>query len=512
MVKFTGSRLILTFGWPLLLVGVGLIGVGIAAGGYLHYVDRVTSFEVTHNIAMTNAATELMLAVREARRYMNRYAISRDRAELRTVMGLQDDIEAALVAGRSLAMVPAEVETLGQIDAAMKTVFRQLDELLARPKDANFDEAVAVLREKTINGLALAKATELLNLDQERTLVAAHNNEVAAEDMVLGIIVLLICAGVGGVLSGIVIARKISRNLVQLSLPIRTAAGRLDDALGPLTVKAGADFAGLQQLADGLAGQVTEVVDRLQQAQHQALRAERLSAMGQMAAGIAHELRNPLMAMKILVQVASERGEVPLRSRRDLQVLEDEISRMEQLISSFLDFARPPTLKSEACDAAVEVAQTIRFLKPRAERVHVTLHGPAADTPVPLVADAGQLRQLVLNLVLNALDAVTRDGSIWVGVHSEAALHGGDPDDKAVVISVADDGPGLSAELGERIFDPFVSTKDTGIGLGLSICRRIAEAHGGVISACNRAGGGALFTVRIPARRPAFLAPIATSL
>jgi signal transduction histidine kinase len=105
----------------------------------------------------------------------------------------------------------------------------------------------------------------------------------------------------------------------------------------------------------------------------------------------------------------------------------------------------------------------------------------------------GQVRQVVLNLLLNALDAVPQDGTIWLELRQENG--------KWLTLLVADTGGGLPAGLGAQIFEPFVSTKETGLGLGLSICKRIVEAHEGEIQAANRPEGGALFTVRFPMQK-----------
>src|SRR5262249_21102502 len=115
---------------------------------------------------------------------------------------------------------------------------------------------------------------------------------------------------------------------------------------------------------------------------------------------------------------------------------------------------------------------------------------------VVVEADFGQIRQVVLNLLLNALDAVPQGGTVWVRLAA--------PDTEAdgwLTLQVADTGPGLPGQLGQQIFEPFVSTKETGLGLGLSICKRIVEAHGGTLGAANRPEGGACFTVRLPITR-----------
>jgi two-component system, NtrC family, sensor histidine kinase HydH len=139
------------------------------------------------------------------------------------------------------------------------------------------------------------------------------------------------------------------------------------------------------------------------------------------------------------------------------------------------------------------------LLAPRAEQQGVRLECRRPEQPVLIQADVGQMRQVMLNLLLNALDATGHGGTIVVemAVSDHLAKENGRRD-RWLTLRVSDTGRGLPAGLGQRIFEPFVSTKETGLGLGLSICKRIVEAHEGEIQAANRPEGGAVFTVRLP--------------
>jgi signal transduction histidine kinase len=136
------------------------------------------------------------------------------------------------------------------------------------------------------------------------------------------------------------------------------------------------------------------------------------------------------------------------------------------------------------------VEQTVGLVAGQAAACQGRVECRLPPGPVPVVVDPGQVRQVLLNLLLNALEAVSAGGTIRVRVECGA--------DRWVTLRVEDDGRGLPAALGPRIFAPFVSTKETGLGLGLSICKRIVEAHGGTIAAAGRPEGGAAFTVRLP--------------
>jgi signal transduction histidine kinase len=178
-------------------------------------------------------------------------------------------------------------------------------------------------------------------------------------------------------------------------------------------------------------------------------------------------------------------------------VLEEEITRLERLTRTFFDFARPPQLEKRTFDLRCILEQAVGLVSGRAGQQGVAIACRLPDAPAPVHADMGQVRQVVLNLLLNALDALPNGGTVTVSLSSTAPAGEG-AGRGWLTVAVADSGAGLPAELGEHIFEPFVSTKETGLGLGLSICKRIVEAHGGAIMAANRPEGGAEFRVRLP--------------
>ena len=215
---------------------------------------------------------------------------------------------------------------------------------------------------------------------------------------------------------------------------------------------------------------------------------------------MAHELHNPLTTIKMLVQGALTENDtcagketgafrVPVLAGRDLNVVDEELTRLEALVRSFLDFARPPIPERRIVEVCSLVEQTLELVAGRASAAGVTVAFDPPPSSIRIAVDPGQFRQVVLNLVMNALDAVKAGGRVEVRPRQEKAGE--------LTLRVADNGCGLPGELGPQIFDPFITSKETGLGLGLSICKRIAEAHGGTIEAKNRPEGGAEFVVRI---------------
>jgi signal transduction histidine kinase len=297
--------------------------------------------------------------------------------------------------------------------------------------------------------------------------------------------------GIAGIVLGFGVARGVRRSLHRLQVQLRDAAGKID-RMPEIVLTEEGDFGRLHADMDRLTARIEKVVQQLQERETEVLRAEQLAAVGQLAAGVAHEIHNPLTSIKLLVQAGLEEGDSGL-SDEDLCVIEHEILRMEGSLRTFLDFARPSQPERRHIELAPLIQTALGLVRGRAEKQHVRVEVEMPADPVLLLADSGQLHQVLVNLLLNALDAMPSGGRLTLRVPSRDK-----PAPAGWVIEVTDTGPGIPAGLLPRLFKPFVSGKDTGMGLGLVISRRIVETHGGTLTAANRPEGGAVFTVVLP--------------
>lgn len=220
-------------------------------------------------------------------------------------------------------------------------------------------------------------------------------------------------------------------------------------------------------------------------------RAEQMLALGQVAAGVAHELRNPLTAVKGLVQVNLRKSAANGIPSRDLGIIEHEIRRMERTLETFLNFARPPQPNRRWLNPADIIGQVVALVRGRAKKQQVKLRTLHPDLTMRVEGDQDQLQQLLLNLVLNALDAMPHGGALEIDLRA--------PDEGMAEIYVRDTGPGIAHDVLPTLFEAFVTSKELGVGLGLPISKRVAEEHGGGLSAYNLPGGGACFLLRLPA-------------
>lgn len=483
---------LLRYSAPLLTFSLMLLAIGAFSAWYVCRLQVQTSEVLDSNVAMTRAAEEFEISFRETRSHLRQFLLDGDRAHFEAVGRQQEESAAWLAEMEQSATTPANRETLRKIRAAYQRFGEELDRLRQDESAvvAPRREAVLHLLHDDLTNAVLLPAHDYLQQLEQLTRQRSQYNRSLSNRVALVMLLLGCCGAVGGLVAGFGIARGISRSMINLTVPIRDAAGRLSEVVGPVTLKAGAGFEDMQAVLHQLAEQVGRVVDQLQHSQHQVLRGEQLAAVGQLAAGLAHELRNPLTSLKVLVQTANDQGGPEHLTTKDLVVFEQEITRLEQLIQHFLDFARPPEMLRQRVDLATLLEQTVRLVSPRAEQQRVVLRTERPGEPVLLDADASQLRQVLLNLLLNALDVLREGATLAVRVRRPAA--------DSVIIEVIDTGPGIPPGQEERIFEPFFSTKETGTGLGLAICRRIVAAHQGTIAATNRSEGGAVFTVVLP--------------
>lgn len=489
------TRLLIRLLLPTAGVGVLLLAVGLLGGWYVQRLQRDTSAVLDLNVSSVRAAHRLELSVRQVQTLLYQYRLTGDPDYLRRVPELNAAAARWFDEAERLATTPEEQALMTRARAGFDR-YRAAFVAVNGPGPADPADRFGArgVLDRIANDDILPPVHDYLELNEAAAAESARENRAVADRLVPALVMLGVCGCTAGLLTGFGLARGVARSIVQLSIPIRDAAGKLSEAVGPITVSSMNRLADLEQDLQRLAAEIGTVVGRLQDTQREVLRREQLAAVGQLAAGIAHEMRNPLTAMKLMVQAAARRpGQADLRGR-NLAVLVEEIDRLERTIQAFLDFARPPRTETRRFPADTVVRETLDLTAARAEQQGTRVAPDFPDGPVVVEADPVQFRQLVLNLVLNALDAVGSRGGVVVRLSADPAGW--------VVLEVEDTGPGLPTALGDRIFEPFVSTKETGTGLGLSICKRAVEAHGGTIAAADRAGGGAVFTVRFPPDSP----------
>jgi two-component system sensor histidine kinase HydH len=460
-----------------------LFGVCAVTAGYLYWQLRITERNLAEDVGSRKAAQDLETTL------MNLVSLLEHGSD--QVEALHERIDSLLGEVSRLADKQEEI----RLAAQLRRGYARYQRLWENRADARQpaekpwrDQALIVVQDQM---LPECRALRDFNAAQSEKSEAEHRESI--RQMVWGLVAVGSLGSLLGLVLGYGAARGLRQSLCRMSVSVRDAAGKLGAELPAVSLTTDGDLHHMQEQMQGVVREIEQVVDKLQAREREVLRAEQMNAVGQLAAGAAHELRNPLTSIKMLVQAGLERTEKRDLPAGHLALIEREIRRMERCLQGFLDFARPPRPECRLLDPATIVEQSFALLAGRARQQGVELHFHQPPEPLRVEADAGQLHQLLVNLALNALDVMPEGGTL--DVHLGAT-------DGQVELRVEDSGPGIAPELLPRLFQPFVSTKETGLGLGLVVAQRIAESHQGTLAAANRPAGGACFTLRLPRVSP----------
>ena len=224
---------------------------------------------------------------------------------------------------------------------------------------------------------------------------------------------------------------------------------------------------------------IVEIEDQLRQA-------DRLTALGELSAGMAHEIRNPLGSIRGTAEILRDALPEDNRYTEFSQILIKEVDRLNRVVEDFLNFARPTTAEQQDFKPNEILHEVLQLCRQQVTKDQVQIHWQESPLPAA-VGDAAQFKQVFLNLILNALQAMTAGGELWIDTQIN--------EQQQIVLTFRDNGPGIPPEDLDRIFNPFFTTKVNGTGLGLAITYRIIQNHCGNISVKNSPTGGAEFTM-----------------
>jgi signal transduction histidine kinase len=271
-------------------------------------------------------------------------------------------------------------------------------------------------------------------------------------------------------------------------------SGLKTDLRGQLPAPDTEELARIAAAINELAKSLSDTIERQTELERQLRKNEKLTALGRVVAGVAHEVRNPLSAIKLKVQLAGRSSYPPEKLAETFNVIQAEIDRLDLLVRRLLELGGQQTFEKQLIDLGDLLTQRVALFKDLGVRTGVQI--ATAEVPGHLVieGDRDRLGQVMDNIIRNAIEAMPDGGELTISsVRSQAA--DGSP---RVRISFDDTGPGISAPAQERIFEPFFTGRDSGTGLGLAIARSIVEEHGGSIVFANREGRGASFVIELP--------------
>jgi two-component system sensor histidine kinase HydH len=476
------------------ILGQLLVSTALAfcmAGIFYVFVVLIGGFETMYLGAILAAIVILVLfePLREgAERYTHkvffRERVDLDRAVTRArralvhvleVKEMQEVVLSALESSRRATGAALYVRTASGRDFELKAAFGpsappRIEVATAHPLVERLDVTPSLSFEELSHQIADRRR---MGLGRE----AESDDRVLAAAEVLGAFKQGVCIGVYG-------------EDHELEAVLLVVDDRVRDAFSPDEVA----------LLESLATQMGVVIENSRQHQRLQVR-DRLAALGQMAAGLAHEVKNPLGAIKGAAQLLNDSGNRLDASEREfVGIILEEVERLDRVVGSVLDYARPSKGDLGAVNASAVVRRTLTVLASEREKEWDV---ESADLPdgLPLVrADAEQLRQVLINLIRNAEQAMGGIGKVGVSVRARERVGSASPTDPPewVEINVRDQGPGIAPHVLEKLFVPFFTTKPTGTGLGLAVSQRVVEEMGGRIEVTSHPGAGSTFTVVLP--------------
>ena len=479
--------------WALVTIAITLAG-GFLIISYIYRIQDETYLLMEQNVQSAKMAKELNLSLFEIRAASLTYLFDRSSERIAALQEKQNEFIVLLEKAKASANNEEEDNLLQQIAALFSNYQQTLTNALELHRKGYISQP---------NALIVHASQDLINTIEEKTngfisskesAQAAYGESIKRNDDIIR--TAMYALGCGGIILGLVlgwlIARIILNPIYKLVLKVRDAAG--SEMVEHIKMSPGKELEELDLHINRLIGRINQAHEDLQKNRELLERSSKLAAIGKIAPALAHEIRNPLTAIKMLIYAMMQEPDVNEDKRHDLEIITHEINRVEGFLQNFLKYARPAKPQMRMVSIIPEIKETLQLMQPRLRQSNITLVENHQHENLRIKADPDMIKQIVMNLVLNAVESMGQDGELKL----TTLVNADDAENQLFQISVSDTGPGIPDEIKDSLFDPFVKGKDQGVGLGLSISQRIAELHRGWISAVNNSGKGATFTIHLP--------------
>ena len=292
------------------------------------------------------------------------------------------------------------------------------------------------------------------------------------------------------VLLGLFLALIIFRQILD---PIRNLVFEVDNKSNNQLLSN--EVAAIGQRIHQLMDNMDQTQNKLEKSKKHLIQSEKMAMVGKLAAGVAHSIRNPLTSVKMRLFSLQRNLVLSSVQKEDFEVISDEISQIDTIVRNFLEFSRRPKLKYSQTSPSDVVDMTLVLLTHRIESYNVSVEIDRVDKLPAIWIDTDQIKEVLVNIILNACDAIGSGGKIIIQEKMENTVNG-----NTLIIRIIDNGLGIPETISEKIFEPFFSTKTEGSGLGLSIARSIIEAHDGYITIESKEGRGSAVEITLPYR------------
>jgi signal transduction histidine kinase len=471
---------------------VALIGIAVAGGVVtvlsVNRVSSLVSVVVDHHTAALNVSQELKSSLSMQKGLLTYYFLDGDHGWLSELDVHHRDFEERLQEARESVTEATHRSVLNEIES------KYIRYAYARARVVELynagDRAEGLMLHKEIRS-QFSEIIELCGKYKDMQQQSIREAQSVILERVRSIKVLAFMAMGGAALLGFALSYTL---MIRVLGPLRRMA--METGSSPPQEPLLDEVKALGHRVRTLMQDVDQTQSELQQSREHLLQAEKLASVGKLAAGVAHSIRNPLTSVKMRLFSMERTLELTPTQREDIEVISEEIRHIDTIVRNFLEFSRRPKLKIQSVSPSDVVDSAIQLLRHRIESYGVEVELYRKRKLPEVDADPEQLKEVLVNLMVNACDAMPDGGKITIG--EEEGLN--KPMGRVAVVRVSDTGPGVQDAIKDSIFQPFFSTKEEGTGLGLSIAARIIEDHKGCLNLRSREGKGATFIITLPCR------------
>lgn len=459
---------------------------------YTYRMEALLTGITDKQLAAFQAAGALETALVNQKGFVTYYLIDGDPTWLQRLGEFRQVFNDRLAEARDLAENPALKAAIDRIESDYRSYIEAMDRVVAHYRQGEREAGIR------LHNTVRRQFSDIMDLcssfKRQHAEIIAHMRAAADREAfrlrIIAAVTITVCLACAGALV-FILAFQVLRPLQRLTLATgkHSAGGR-----------SGQDVvAALNHNVRELIDDVDQTQNELARSREHLLQTEKMAMVGKLAAGMAHSIRNPFTSIKMRLFSLNRTLTLTAAQKEDFDVIGQEIRHVDTIVQNFLEFSRPPKLKMQPVSPSAVVDMALQLLEHRlkAYEVTVTVH---RTLPLPEIsADPEQLKEVLVNLIVNACEAIGHDGRIDIHEQETIIASRG----RVAVLRLVDNGPGIPAELREKILQPFFTTKEEGTGLGLSIAVRIIAEHGGWLDVGTEPGRGAVFTITLPIKESA---------
>jgi signal transduction histidine kinase len=467
------------------LVSITLLGALVTVW-YTYRMQSVLTYILDEHVAAFQLAESLEIALVNQKGFVSYYFLDNNPEWLQQLARYRLLFKEQFTKVQSLPGTQEQRRIINQIAIEYDRYTVLKDETIAHYKAGEREIGTSLhkeVRDHFFKTLELSEDFKMLYID--RISAARVESHAQAKDLraisitAMGVVIVL------AILLGLVLVRQILGPVKRIALEA-ARADKAHDSKDEVT--------SLSRSVKDLIEDIGYTQTELEKSRESLLQSEKMVLVGKLAAGTAHSIRNPLTSVKMRLFSLSRSLELRPTQKEDFDVIAEEIRHIDTIVQNFLEFSRPPRLKMQTLSPSNVVNATIQLLKYRLQSYDVRVR-VKRERPLPeILADPEQLKEVMVNLVINACEVMEKGGDITIHEYEGVT----DSLGRVVIIRLSDNGPGIPKATGDLVFEPFFTTKEEGTGLGLSIAARIIDEHGGRLDLVSGDGRGAEFVITLP--------------